>query len=131
MNAPEQSNQAADPATGPQESTAPAQEHERPEGPAAAALLAAGVGSAALGLLTTLAEVSESFKDWLALTEDVGPLSGKTTYAVGVWLVAWAVLHWLIRPARVTRTVLVITAVLIGLGVLGTFPVFFEAFAPE
>jgi hypothetical protein len=115
----------------PDNAAAPERERERPEGPAAAALLAAGVGSAVLGLLTTLAEASEDVKDWLALTDDVGPLSGKTVYAVGAWLVAWAVIGWLVRPKRVTRMVLIVTAVLIGLGVLGTFPVFFQAFAPE
>jgi hypothetical protein len=106
-------------------------ERDLPTGPAAAALLAAGVGAAALGLFTTLAEASEGFKDWLAFTDEVGPLSGKTTYAVAVWLVAWVVIHWLVRPKALTRTVLIVTAVLVGLGVLGTFPVFFEAFAPE
>jgi hypothetical protein len=115
----------------PDNAAAPERERERSEGPAAAALLAAGVGSAVLGLLTTLAEASEDVKDWLALTDDVGPLAGKTVYAVGAWLVAWAVIGWLVRPKGVTRTVLIVTAVLIGLGVLGTFPVFFQAFAPE
>jgi hypothetical protein len=127
MNAADTSHRA----TVPDEGAVAGEQRERPEGPAAAALLAAGVGSLALGVLTTVAEASEGFKDWLALTDDVGPLAGKTIYAVGIWLVAWAVIQWLVRPKAVTRTVLIVTAVLIGLGVLGTFPVFFEAFAPE
>jgi hypothetical protein len=45
-----------------------------------------------LGLLTTLAEASTSFKDWLQWSDDVGPLSGKTILAVAAWLVSWAVL---------------------------------------
>src|SRR5688500_10838322 len=68
-------------------------EIDKPEGPIAAAILAAGLGSLALGILTTLAEANENFKEFLNLYDPVGPLSGKTTGAVIVWLVAWAVLH--------------------------------------
>lgn len=102
------------------------------EGPIAAALLAAGFGALILGLLTTLAEMSTTVKDALAITEAVGPLSGKTTYAVAAWLVAWLVLHFAgRRRLQVTATVLTITGVLIGLGLLGTFPIFFQLFASE
>lgn len=104
---------------------------DKPEGPVAAAILAAGVGSLALGILTTLAEASESFKDFLNLHDPVGPLSGKTIGAVIVWLVAWGVLHVMYRDKAVeSRKVLTTSLVLIGLGVLGTFPIFFQAFAP-
>ena len=115
----------------PAEAVAPLHTRERSEGPAAAALLAAGIGVAALGIVTTLAEASESFKDWLAWSEDVGPLSGKTIIAVVVWLVAWAVLHPLLRRSRLTTGILAITGILVLIGVVGTFPIFFEAFAPE
>lgn len=102
------------------------------EGPAAAALLGAGVGAFTLGLLTTLAEASTTIKDWLALTDAVGPLSGKTTYAVIVWLIAWGVLHYTVgRRTQLTATVLTVVVVLLGLGLLGTFPVFFQLFAAE
>jgi hypothetical protein len=110
---------------------APIHAKERSEGPAAAALLAAGIGIAALGVVTTLAEVSESFKDWLAFSDDVGPLSGKTIAAVIVWLVAWAILHPLLRRRRLSRAILIATGILVLIGVVGTFPIFFEAFAPE
>src|SRR6266508_1808136 len=104
----------------------------RGEGPAAAALLGAGVGAFVLGLLTTLAEASTSIKDSLTLSDSVGPLSGKTTYAVVVWLVAWAVLHFTVgRRARLTTQVLTVVVVLFGLGLLGTFPIFFQLFAAE
>ncbi len=102
------------------------------EGPAAAALLGAGVGAFTLGLLTTLAEASTSIKDSLTLSDAVGPLSGKTTYAVVVWLAAWAVLHFTVgRRARLTTQVLTVVVVLFGLGLLGTFPIFFQLFAAE
>ena len=105
---------------------------ERPDGPVVAALLGLGIGSFTLGVLTTLAEMSEGIADWLRLNDGVGPLSGKTTFAVVVWLVAWAVLHLALRArARLTNGVLVTTGILIALGLLGTFPVFFQLFASE
>jgi hypothetical protein len=103
---------------------------QRSEGPAAAALLAAGVGALTLGLLTTLAEASTDIADGLAFYDRVGPLSGKTIIAVGVWLVVWLVLQLTAaRRLALTRTVLTAFAVLLALGVLGTFPTFFDLFA--
>src|SRR5215207_6731546 len=105
---------------------------DKPEGPISAAILAAGVGATALGLLTTLAEASTTVKDWLQFSDPVGPLSGKTTVAVIVWLVAWALLHLALRnkPYETGRA-LTIGLILLGLGVLGTFPTFFQLFAAE
>lgn len=104
---------------------------DKPEGPVAAAILAAGIGAFALGVLTTLAEASTGFKDFLNLYDPVGPLSGKTIGAVIVWFIAWAVLHMMYREKAVeSRQALAASLVLIGLGVLGTFPIFFQAFAP-
>ncbi len=105
---------------------------DRPEGPVSAAVLAGGVGCLAMGVFTTLAEASASFKDWLSWKDDVGPLSGKTGMAVLVWLISWAVLHVVLRgrPFEIGRA-LTIALVLVGLGVLGTFPTFFQAFAAE
>jgi hypothetical protein len=103
---------------------------DKPEGPIAAAVIAGGVGAAALGVVTTLAEVSEGLRSWLQWSDAVGPLSGKVLVAVGVWLVAWAVLHAALRRRRYeTRRALVVSLVLIGLGVVGTFPTFFQLFA--
>jgi hypothetical protein len=102
---------------------------DKPEGPIAAAIIAGGVGAAAMGVVTTLAEASTSVSDWLAWSDRVGPLSGKTILAVAVWLVAWAVLHVALRRRPYeTRRALVISLVLIGVGVLGTFPTFFQLF---
>jgi hypothetical protein len=105
---------------------------DKPEGPISAAILAAGVGCFALGLLTTLAEASESVKDWLQWNDRVGPLSGKTILTVIIWLVSWVVLHLALRRrAFETRRALTIALILIALGVLGTFPTFFQLFAPD
>ncbi len=105
---------------------------DKPEGPIAAAIIAGGVGAAALGAFTTLAEASADLKEWLDFKSDVGPLSGKTIMAVVVWLVAWLVLHLLYRgKPQETRRAFTIALVLVGLGVLGTFPTFFQAFAAD
>jgi hypothetical protein len=105
---------------------------DKPEGPIAAAILAGGIGCLALGLFTTLAEASSSFSDWLSWDDDVGPLSGKTALAVIVWLISWAMLHVVYRAKPFeTRRALTIALVLIALGVLGTFPTFFQIFAPD
>ncbi|GAB3409979.1 hypothetical protein [Flindersiella endophytica] len=101
----------------------------RPEGPAAAALVAAGVGAFTLGLLTTLAEVSTTVKDWLTFSDSVGPLSGKVLITVTIWIVAWIVLHLALRTrAQLNSRVLTATGVLLALGILGTFPLFFQLF---
>jgi hypothetical protein len=108
------------------------EEVDRPAGPVAAAVLAAGVGGFVLGLLTTLNEASTGVHDFLAFDEDVGPLSGKTIIAVIAYFASWAVLHGLWRRQNpVLRPILIATVVLIALGVLGTFPTFFQAFASE
>jgi hypothetical protein len=62
----------------------------------------------------------------------VGPLSGKTTVAVAVYLVAWAILAawWRGRNVRFAQ-VWTITLILLGLGLLGTFPIFFELFPQQ
>jgi hypothetical protein len=98
-------------------------------GKALAAMVAAGVGSAALGVLTTLAELSPRLKNILNFYDPVGPLSGKTTVAVIIWLIAWYALarRWHARPP-VMKSALVATFVLIGVGFVGTFPPFFELF---
>jgi hypothetical protein len=95
-------------------------------------VLAAGLGAFTLGLLTTLAEASTDIKDGLAFYDRVGPLSGKTIIAVGVWLVAWLLLQvTAARRLALTRTVLTVFAILLALGVLGTFPTFFDLFAAD
>lgn len=105
---------------------------DKPEGPISAAIIAGGIGAFAMGLLTTLAEANETIKGWLELSERVGPLSGKTVFAVVVWLVSWLVLHTAMRRSRYeTSRAFVVAMILIALGVLGTFPTFFQVFAAD
>jgi hypothetical protein len=105
---------------------------DKPFGPVAAAFLAAGVGSLVLGILTTLAEASEGVKSWLEWSTSVGSLSGKTIIAVIAFVVAWVVLGMGLRGRNLKpSTVFTWTAVLVAVGLVLTFPTFFQAFAPE
>ena len=98
-------------------------------GQAAAAILAAGIGSACLGVVVVLGVASSTVKSWLNWWEPVGPLSGKSSVGILTWLAAWAVLHVLWRNQEVPfRRVWTIALVLIGAGFLLTFPPIFEAF---
>lgn len=103
----------------------------KPNGPPAAAILAAGAGTFAIGLMTTLAEAFAGLRSALAWYAPSGPLSGKTGVGIIVWLVAWIALAtvWRGRDVNVGR-VLTWTFVLLFLGFVGTFPPVFEAFAP-
>ena len=90
-------------------------------GSAMAALLGGGIGAFAMGALVLLNEAGIFAAP--TLYAPAGGVSGRTTLATIVWLMAWAVLHnrWTAReiaPGRVG----VVTLTLIALGVLGTFP---------
>lgn len=105
------------------------QETVMSNGAAAAAVLAAGIGSFALGLFTTLAEAIAPLKNALNFYNAAGPLSGKTTMAVLAWLVAWIVLHSMWRNRQVDfGKVFITTLILVALALVGTFPPFYEAF---
>ncbi len=102
---------------------------DKPEGPIAAAIIAGGIGTLALGLLTVLVEASKGAKDALNLYNPVGPLAGKSIFAVVIWLLSWVVLHFYYRDKPFETRALIVALVLMGLGVLGTFPIFFQLFA--
>jgi hypothetical protein len=105
---------------------------EKPFGPAAAAILAAGVASLTLGLLTSLAEAFTGVADALTFTDEVGPLSGKTIITICVLFVSWGLLAVVFRRSSPSlKVVLVAFGVMLALGVLGTFPSFFDNFAAE
>jgi hypothetical protein len=86
-----------------------------------AAILASGVGALAVGLMVILNE--SGIYSAPTLYGPAGGVSGRTTIAAVIWLVSWAVLHRLwgdrgIGGGRVTA----ISAGLILLGLVGTFP---------
>ena len=100
---------------------------DRPAGPAAAAVLAAGLASFTLGLLSVLTAASAFISDALTLSDRVGALSGVTTAAALVFFAAWAVLALVWRDADPSLVrVAAAAGALIALGLLGTFPPFFN-----
>ncbi len=106
-----------------------AQQEPLTNGPAAAAILASGIGCLALGLLTTLAQALVPIKEALNFYSPTGPMSGKTILATAIWLVAWAMFHFLWRSEQVDfGKIFFVTLVLIAVGFLGTFPLFFRSF---
>ena len=105
---------------------------EPASGPAAAPILATGIGTVALGILTTWAEASTGFADKLQWNDRVGPLSGKTIITAIVYVAAWIVLHVVWRRSNPPlRTVVMVSVLLMVLGLIGTFPEFFQLFAPD
>jgi hypothetical protein len=108
------------------------QEQDKPNGPVVAALIAGGLGAAAIGLLTTLAEASEPIKNALNWYNPVGPLTGKSLLGVIFFFVSWIVLYWVFRGKNVNfARATTVALILLALGLLGTFPPFFEIFAAE
>lgn len=114
------------------------QTQTKPNGPAAAAILAAAIGAFVLGLMTTLAVVSADLKSFLDFAKNygigsgVGPLSGKVIVAVIAYFVSWAILGtmWKSREVKFGRIFLISLGVL-ALGFALTFPPIFEAFHVE
>lgn len=98
-------------------------------GPAAAAFVSAGLGCFVIGLMTTLAEALPALKTALTWSAAVGPLMGKTSVGVIVFFIAWAVMHYMWKDRDVDlKRAFMWSMILLALGVVGTFPVFFEAF---
>jgi hypothetical protein len=103
-----------------------------PNGPVAAALLAGGIGSAAMGIITTASEASTNFANSLKWVGPVGPLSGKTILTVIIFAVSWVVLHFVFRGKETNFSrMATIAFVLLAIGLLGTFPPFFDLFVPK
>ena len=90
-------------------------------GAAMAAGLAAGIGSFAMGAFVLLNEAGLFAAP--ALYGPAGGVTGRTTFATIVWLLAWSVLHarWKSREIA-PGPVFTWTVVLVVLAILGTFP---------
>jgi hypothetical protein len=98
-------------------------------GPAAAAILAAGTGCLVLGLIGPISEAIPALRNALNWWNPAEPLVGKTTVAVVVWLVSWALLHMMWKDREVDfGRIWKLSAIFIAIGFIGTFPPVFEAF---
>jgi hypothetical protein len=90
-------------------------------GAAMAAVLASAIGSLAVGGFVMMSEAGLFAAP--ALYGPAGGVSGRTTFAVIIWLSAWALLHARWRSRQVEPgPVFMWTLFLVGLAVAATFP---------
>ena len=102
-----------------------AQKHAN--GPGAAAILAAGIGCAAMGILAFAGDASDAIGKFLNFYNPTGTLSGVTTLAILAWLVSWFVLSRLWAHSNVAIARVNLSAfILLLVGFLLTFPPFMD-----
>ncbi|MEX1182309.1 MAG: hypothetical protein WEF86_03685 [Gemmatimonadota bacterium] len=92
-----------------------------PNGAALAAFAAAGIGAFAMGLISLLN--AAGILPVPTLYAPAGGVTGRTTLALLVWLIAWAILHtrWKSRDMETGR-VHAVAVVLTVSGILFAFP---------
>ena len=100
---------------------------ELPNGPGAAAILAAGIGSGALGMFAFAGDAVPAIGRALTIWPPSGPLSGVTLASIIVWLVVWFALgrRWSSRQVNLARVNAAAFAMLAA-GLLLTFPPFMD-----
>jgi uncharacterized membrane protein len=92
-----------------------------PNGSAMASFLGAGIGAFAMGAFVLLNETG--LFPAPSLYAPAGGVSGRTTLAVLVWLIAWGVLHYRWKTREITPLpVYALTLVLIVVGIVATYP---------
>ena len=98
-----------------------------PNGSGGAAILAAGIGCAAIGVLAFAGDAWDSIGKALNFYNPSGALSGVTTLGIIVWLVAWFALDrsWRDKTVGMVR-INVWSFVLLAVGFLLTFPPFMD-----
>jgi hypothetical protein len=98
-----------------------------PNGPGAAAILAAGIGCAAVGILAFAGDASATIGKWLNFYNPTGTLSGVTTLAIIIWLIAWLVLakRWETKTVDANK-INILSFVLLAVGFFLTFPPFMD-----
>jgi hypothetical protein len=116
----------------------------KPTGPAAAVMIASGIGSLVIGIGVILNEYSAAIKDATGLDfnailqfdknyglgSGIGPLSGKVILATIAFVASWVILHfaWRRRDVNLGRA-FAATLILLALGFALTFPPIFQLFA--
>jgi hypothetical protein len=86
-----------------------------------AAVLGAGIGSSAMGVIVLLNEAGLFAAP--ALYGPAGGVTGRTTFATIAWLIAWGVLHARWRSREVASgSVFTWTLVLVVFAIVATFP---------
>ena len=93
-------------------------------------LLAAGFGAFVLGFLTTINEASTGVQRLPAVQRPRRTPAGKTILAAIAYFGSLLVFALVWRGRQLAlKPVLIVAGVLLLLGFLGTFPIFFQAFA--
>jgi len=98
-----------------------------PNGAGGAAILGAGIGCAAIGILSFAGDAWDGIGKALNIYNPTGTLSGVTTLAIIIWLVAWFVLHRMWNEKTVPMVKInVVSFALLAVGFLLTFPPFMD-----
>ena len=106
------------------------QKRSLPNGEAAAAIVAAGIGCLTMGILTVLETVIGGLRTVLQFYPPAGSITGITSLMVIAWLVSWVALYRLWKSKQVNFTKLFVIALMcILLGLVGIFPPFVHLFA--
>ena len=94
-----------------------------PNGDAAAAILAAGVGCFSISLFALLGDAFPAFAHFFNFYKPTGPLSGVTTTAIAIWLILWAILSrsWKEKSLAMAK-INTVSFVLLVMGLVLTFP---------
>jgi hypothetical protein len=107
--------------------TAAPQDDTIPNGAGAAAILAAGIGCAAVGILALAGDASDTIGRALNFYNPSGTLSGVTTISIIIWLLCWYVLNRQWRSKTVDMVKINVAAFIgLAIGLLLTFPPFMD-----
>lgn len=92
-------------------------------GPGGAAILSAGIGCLAIGVLALIGDGSKRMAGLFTFYRPTGPLSGVSTLGIAVWLAVWLVLarRWRTKVVAMGRVNLA-AFIFLALGLLLTFP---------
>jgi len=103
-----------------------------PNGGVVAAIVAGGLACAIFGFLAVATAASPAVAKLLTFYWPAGPLTGKSTVTIVAYLVIWPNLHYRLRDRHLDLyKAFLFTLFLIALGLIGTFPPFFQMFEPR
>ncbi|HEV8650017.1 MAG TPA: hypothetical protein VG276_11580 [Actinomycetes bacterium] len=103
-----------------------------PNGGVVAAIVAAGLACAIFGSLVVATAASPAIAKLMTFYWPAGPLTGKSTVTIVAYLVIWPNLHYRLRDRHLDLyKAFLFTLFLVGLGLVGTFPPFYQMFQPR